>query len=134
MILRCLHVFYGRLRWKFDHLYVYSCVPLVSRGKTGKTQVDTPASWHTVCLIFSKDCNFQQVTWKNIVWLKNLSCLISDNFSWWIINQTEWVSFAKMKSVSKNNIKWKAAIKAFLSSLSYKMQNKMMFNLPCENK
>jgi len=33
---------------------VYSGVPRVNRGKTGKMQVDTPESDHTVCIIFGK--------------------------------------------------------------------------------
>jgi len=33
---------------------VYSGVPLVNRVETGKMRVDTPGSWDTVCLIFSR--------------------------------------------------------------------------------
>jgi len=36
MILRCLHVFYGSLRQNLHHWHVYSGVPHLNRGKTGK--------------------------------------------------------------------------------------------------
>jgi len=41
MILRWLHVFYGSLRQNLHHMYVYSGVPHVNRGETGKMQVYT---------------------------------------------------------------------------------------------
>jgi len=52
MILRCFHVVYSSLLRSLRHLHVYSSVPRVNRGETGKMRQDTPESWHTVCLIF----------------------------------------------------------------------------------
>jgi len=54
MILRCLRAFYGSSRQNLHHLHMYSGVPHVNRGETGKMRVDTPESWHTVCLIFGR--------------------------------------------------------------------------------
>jgi len=34
---------------------VYSGVPRVNRGETGKTWVDTPESGFTVCLVFCRE-------------------------------------------------------------------------------
>jgi len=55
MMLRCFHVFYGSLRQNLHHLHVYSDVPRVNRGEAGKMRLDTPKSWHTVCLIFGTE-------------------------------------------------------------------------------
>jgi len=52
MILRCLYVFYGRLKQNLHNLNVYSGVPSVN--ETHKMWVDTPESCHTVCLIFGR--------------------------------------------------------------------------------
>jgi len=49
-------VFYGGLRWNFRHWHMFSSVPGVNRGKTGKMRVDTPENWRKVCLIFGRDC------------------------------------------------------------------------------
>jgi len=54
MIARCLHAFYGGLQYNLHHWQVYSGVPQVNVGKTGKTRVDTSESWHTMCLIFGR--------------------------------------------------------------------------------
>jgi len=39
----------------YDKICTISGVPRVNRGKKGKMQVDTPESWHTMCLIFGRD-------------------------------------------------------------------------------
>jgi len=44
MVLGCSQVFYGGLRQNLYHLQVYSSVPHVNRGETGKMRVDPPDS------------------------------------------------------------------------------------------
>jgi len=53
VILRCLQVFKGGLRQNLYHWQVYSSVPHVNRGETGKTWMDTSESGQKVRLISS---------------------------------------------------------------------------------
>jgi len=44
---------FTRVKWRFTS----KSLPFarVNRGKTGEVRVDTPESWHTVCLFFGMD-------------------------------------------------------------------------------
>jgi len=50
---------FSRVLWRFTTKFaplahVFRCAT-VNRGETGKTGVDTPESWHSVCLTFGRD-------------------------------------------------------------------------------
>jgi len=44
--LECPHVYYGSLRQNLHHLHIYTGVPSVNRGKTGKMRMDS--GWQPV--------------------------------------------------------------------------------------
>jgi len=59
-------MFYGSLRQNSHHWHLYSSVPSVNRGEIAKMQVDTPESWHTVCLIFAGENFSSKNGWDSI--------------------------------------------------------------------